>query len=82
MLLLPEPIVLNGRVLEMSEESAGGKATAKTTKGAAVPFAPRTAPSRPRAGFGHARKTVALANAGPSGKPEKGQDDFRKMLGL
>ncbi|KAG1745853.1 uncharacterized protein EDB91DRAFT_1119017 [Suillus paluster] len=91
LLLRTEPIILNGNVLQFSEEklnpSRGQPAAPPPATGGM--FVPRTAGSRPRAGFGRARKpglgaTQATSSSNtqpPEQKGKKGQDDFRKMLG-
>ncbi|KAL1677942.1 hypothetical protein EV122DRAFT_290785 [Schizophyllum commune] len=90
--LRKEPIVFNGRELKLVFEGR----QAKDAKPGAGMFIPRAAASRPRAGLGHARKPPAggaakpapgasAAGSGASGsKPAegRGQDDFRKMLGI
>lgn len=89
LLLRTEPIILDGNVLQFSEEQAGpsrGQPAAPVTGGM---FVPRAAGSRPRAGLGRARKpglgamqAPSISNAQPpEHKGKKGQDDFRKMLG-
>lgn len=90
----PEPIVFNGVNLEISEEALSSStrpkpATAPTSAGEL--FVPRKAASRPRAGLGRARKPGIGAPKPQGGTVndtqetakvrEKGQDDFRKMLG-
>ncbi|KIK47472.1 hypothetical protein CY34DRAFT_228718 [Suillus luteus UH-Slu-Lm8-n1] len=87
LLLRTEPIMLNGNVLQFSEEHAGPSrsqpvAPPPETRGM---FVPRAAGSRPRAGLGRARKPGATQTTSSAQLPEqqgnKGQDDFRKMLG-
>ena len=85
-LLRTESITFNDKVLQISEEAqTSGRSANKT-----VPFAPRAAISRPRAGLGH--KRAGAQPGGPSQNPpdftsgsstatNKSQDDFRKMLG-
>ena len=92
MLLRSEPIVFNGVVLGISQEEAIKKkpgGTGKPTKGAPNVFVPRTAASKPRAGIG-AKKTpgvrppattTSTSAEDASSSSQKGQDDFRKMLG-
>ncbi|GJE88539.1 RNA-binding protein Prp24 [Phanerochaete sordida] len=103
LLLHPDPIVLNGHTLRLSEDSLDSVNTHRpagppATAGSGL-FIPRSAASRPRAGLGSkktANLTVSASTAGaaPSSanaasgaaKPvpasAKGQDDFRKMLGV
>lgn len=89
LLLRTEPIILDGNVLQFSEEYAGpsrGQPAAPPPETRGM-FVPRAAGSRPRAGLGRARKpgvTQAPPNSNaqpPEQKGKKGQDDFRKMLG-
>ena len=92
MLLRSEPIVFGGAVLGISQEEAIKKkpgGTGKPTKGAPNVFVPRTAASKPRAGIGSKKTpgnrpptttTFTPAEDGSSSS-QKGQDDFRKMLG-
>ncbi|KAF5338939.1 hypothetical protein D9611_008706 [Ephemerocybe angulata] len=94
LLLRPEPIVFEGKTLRISEEGKEGSARNAgppvKTGGLFVPR--KTAGSRPRAGLGFVRPAPAPAApsaAGPSSsttgaassQTNKGQDDFRKMLG-
>jgi hypothetical protein len=90
-LLRSEPIVFNGVELSVSEEVAikvkpGG--TGKPTKGVTSTFVPRTAASKPRAGIGSKKApgtrpptTTTFTSAGDASSSQKGQDDFRKMVG-
>lgn len=91
LLLRTEPIILDGNVLQFSEEQAGpfrGQPAAPPPVTGGM-FVPRAAGSRPRAGLGRARRPGLGATQTPSNSdaqpPEhtgkKGQDDFRKMLG-
>ena len=91
LLLRSEPIVFNGVELGISQEEAIKKkpgGVGKPTKGAPDVFVPRTAASKPRAGLG-AKKTsgtrppttTTFTSAGNASSSQKGQDDFRKMLG-
>ncbi|CAL1712564.1 unnamed protein product [Somion occarium] len=93
LLLHPEPLVFNGKTLELSEEALIDTPSASTGL-----FMPRAAASRPRAGLGSkkSRGTAVISavraarpapsastdGIGPStaGNRSKGQDDFRKML--
>ncbi|KAG6903150.1 hypothetical protein C0995_004697 [Termitomyces sp. Mi166 len=96
LLLRTDPIIFNGNTLQLSEEGRDGAAIrpgAPLPKTGGL-FVPRTATSRPRAGLGHARKPAlapeisvpstsanqAASSSNPVGQ-QKGQDDFRKMLG-
>lgn len=94
MLLRSEPIVFSGVELSVSEEEAIKKkpgGTGKPTKGAPGVFVPRTAASKPRAGIGSKKTagtrpppTTTFTSAGDASPPsssQRGQDDFRKMLG-
>lgn len=88
LLLRTEPIILDGNVLQFSEEQAGPQPAAPPPVTGGM-FVPRAAGSRPRAGLGRARKpglgvmqAPSSSNAQlPEHKEKKGQDDFRKMLG-
>jgi len=89
-LLRPEPIVFNGVELSVSQEEAIKKkpgGAGKPTKGAPNVFVPRTAASKPRAGIGSkktpgARPPTTTSTSVEDGlSSQKGQDDFRKMLG-
>jgi hypothetical protein len=94
LLLHSDPIVFNGVELRVSEEEAIKKkpgGTGKPTKGAPDAFVPRTAASKPRAGIGSKKTrgtrpattttTTFTSAGGASSSSQKGQDDFRKMLG-
>ncbi|KAG6878496.1 hypothetical protein C0993_005425 [Termitomyces sp. T159_Od127] len=97
LLLRTDPIIFNGKTLQLSEEGRDGTAkrpNAPPSKTGGL-FVPRAAASRPRAGLGHVRKSTFEAKVVPSVSAEqaasssnskqyrqgKGQDDFRKMLG-
>jgi hypothetical protein len=91
LLLRSEPIVFNGVELRVFEEEAIKKkpgTTGKPTKGASDVFVPRTAASKPRAGIGSRKNpggrppaTTTFTSAGDASSSQKGQDDFRKLLG-
>lgn len=91
LLLRSEPIVFNGVELSVSEEEAIKKkprGTAKPTRGATNVFVPRTAASKPRAGIGSKKAPGTLpltattfTSAGDTSSSQKGQDDFRKVVG-
>lgn len=92
LLLRPEPIVFNGIELRISEEEAIKKkpgGAGKPVKNAPDVFVPRTATSKPRAGIGSKKTpntrpptaTTFTSAGGASSSSQKGQDDFRKMLG-
>lgn len=92
LLLLPDPLEFNGVRLRFSESDDSPAKASNTRTAASGMFIPRTAPSRPRAGLGRARKPPPAA--GTPAAPEmsqtssgdkatvqgKAQDDFRKML--
>ena len=78
LLLHPEPVQFNGRVLALSEDT--GPANAKAPASAGGMFVPRTAASRPRAGIGSTKKAKAPSAAASASSSGKQQDDFRKML--
>ncbi|KAL1745101.1 hypothetical protein HDZ31DRAFT_37139 [Schizophyllum fasciatum] len=93
--LRKEPIMFNGNELKLVFEGRGGGPKAKDAKAGGGMFIPRAAASRPRAGLGQARKppaagagkptagTSAVGSASGSKPAEgRGQDDFRKMLGI
>ncbi|KAG6897556.1 hypothetical protein C0992_000339 [Termitomyces sp. T32_za158] len=96
LLLRTDPIIYNGKTLQLSEERRDGAAArpnAPPSKTGGL-FVPRAAASRPRAGLGHARKPAPAskvvvpsapadqaASSSNQGRQGKGQDDFRKMLG-
>ncbi|OBZ68772.1 hypothetical protein A0H81_11060 [Grifola frondosa] len=93
LLLYPDPIVFEGKTLEILAESASGPSGSRSmapppTAGGL--FVPRTAASRPRAGLGSKKRAAApIAKPSTSSSSQsapvalgqgKGQDDFRKML--
>ncbi|KAG6813581.1 hypothetical protein H0H92_009625 [Tricholoma furcatifolium] len=94
LLLRTDPIVFNGNTLQLAEEgsdAAVARSVAPPPQAGGL-FVPRAAKSRPRAGLGHTRKPVPApsvlgSNASTQTQPpasssgQKGQDDFRKMLG-
>ncbi|KAH9926083.1 RNA-binding protein Prp24 [Amylocystis lapponica] len=87
LLLLSDPIMYNGKALELSAGGPGGPSASRPvapSPSTGGMFVPRAAASRPRAGLGSKKRGVGASAAGtPStSQPTKGssQDDFRKML--
>lgn len=93
LLLKPEPIIFGDQELKFIEEDL--PASSRESVQSSLAFAPR-ASGRPRAGLGSKKKGFDLNNKGTTAvavKPsastssgtgsagEKGQDDFRRMLG-
>ncbi|TFK27991.1 RNA-binding protein Prp24 [Coprinopsis marcescibilis] len=86
LLLRTEPLTFQDHVLSLSEEGkTSGPGTAPPAP-KSMPFVPRKAgaPSRPKAGLGYTRgptQAASAASSTPASGTNKGQDDFRKMLG-
>ncbi|KAJ3800908.1 hypothetical protein GGU11DRAFT_676191 [Lentinula aff. detonsa] len=90
LLLRPEPITFNGVALELSEEAVAPHK--QHAVGRAGTFVPRKTISKPRAGLGHKQKPATPLNPGSnapitsvnlgSTSGGKGQDDFRRLLGV
>lgn len=92
MLLRTEPIIFDGVTLKIAEEEAlaGSRKPGAPSTGAGGMFMPRKAAApKPRAGLGS--KKAGLRSSGPATSApavpdvasgsQRGQDDFRKMLG-
>ena len=83
LLLNPEPLIFGGRELQLVEDDL----PASIRESSNAMFVPRGAARRPRAGIGAKKKTLNAGGSGgvastltDSASPEKGQDDFRRML--
>ena len=95
MLLHPLPVKFGGNTLRFSEEALESTRSNRPPVAPVHFFMPRSAASRPRAGLGSKKSqnmsvsaatgsasSHPISNQPASTGPAKGQDDFRKMLGL
>lgn len=78
-MLFAGPLLFQGRELRLSEEVPPGATASKPR--AATSFIPRAAGNRQRLGIGAKSKELAKTAPTSSSNAQKGQDDFRKMLG-
>ena len=75
LILHAEPIIFQGNQLQLTEERV---LNATISKPRSAAFIPRAASARQRPGLGVKPKPTHT----PTTQGGKGQDDFRKMLGL
>ncbi|KAF5389233.1 hypothetical protein D9757_003432 [Collybiopsis confluens] len=87
LLLRSEPVVIQGKLLELYEETFVPRKVGDTS---ATIFAPRKTAAKPRVGLGHPGKKLVAPISSTLGQPvlssssknmeSKEQDDFRKLL--